>query len=204
MTRIIAPLALLTLISIVQSAAAADLVRYYVTDLGTLPGGNASYANAINNRGQVVGSSYVQNASNQNVPYPVLYNNGKVQMLGASAGSAWAINNAGKVVGESSGLAFLYNGTMQNLGTIPGETSSVAYGINDFGEIVGEASNNGLSQAFLYNGTMHGIGTLPGYSYAEAQGVNDLGEIVGWSYNFVSSGGLGVHSVMPFCIKTEQ
>jgi probable HAF family extracellular repeat protein len=73
-------------------------------------------------------------------------------MLGASAGSATAINNAGEVVGQSSGLAFLYNGTMQILGTLPGQTASIAYGINNSGEIVG--SNNSGSQAFLYDGTM--------------------------------------------------
>ena len=57
------------------------------------------------------------------------------------------VNASGKVVGEASGSAgntraFLYtDGQMQDLGTLPNAIcpDSIAYGINDSGQIVGEA-----------------------------------------------------------------
>ena len=41
----------------VSVAASARAQTYTVIDLGTLPGGNSSYTNGINNRGEVVGYS---------------------------------------------------------------------------------------------------------------------------------------------------
>jgi probable HAF family extracellular repeat protein len=67
--------------------------------------------------------------------------------LGPSGHSgAAAVNGAGQVVGgaydNSSHLhAFLYDGTMHDLGTIKGVTSD-AFGINDMGAVVGVAGDN--------------------------------------------------------------
>lgn len=58
-----------------------------------------------------------------------------------------------------------------DLGTLPG-VNSVANGINDKGQIVGQSDGS----AFLYeNGSMTGIGVLEG-----AAGINNSGQIVGW------------------------
>jgi probable HAF family extracellular repeat protein len=180
--------------------------KYTVTDLGTLPGGNASGANGINQAGHVVGSAYVQ-IENLNVPFPVLYERETARhnlgTLGGNGGGAAAINKAGQIVGSShitgdtAFHAFLYDGTMHDLGTLPGQSDSVAYGINSAGQIVGNSSSNGLSRAFFYNGTMQDLGTLPGDSYATASAISDRSEVVGMSYSFVTSGGLGVRSVTP-------
>jgi probable HAF family extracellular repeat protein len=180
-------------------SVSAGNISYYVTDLGTLPAGNASSASEINNSGEAVGTSYVISGAT-NVPHPVLYSDGTVQSLGTlggDGGSAWAINNAGRIVGtsriagNSATHAFLYDGTLHDLGTLPGQTNSIAYGINNAGQIVGEASSSGLSRAFRYDGIMHDLGTLTGKNFATASGINSGGNIVGWSYNFVTSGGLG-------------
>ena len=63
---------------------------------------------------------------------------------GGSGSEAWGINASGEVVGyasNSSGYqhAFLYsNGTMKDLGTLPGlYSASCAYGINASGQVVG-------------------------------------------------------------------
>jgi len=65
------------------------------------------------------------------------------------------------------------------LGTLGGSTS-VAYGINDSGQVVGSAFTSTSSQhAFLYsNGTMNDLGTLGGSS-SYAWSVNDSGQVAG-------------------------
>src|SRR3982751_5905934 len=89
-------------------------------DLGTLPGYSNSYGFAINNAGQVTGSSYDPISGG----HAFLYSNGQMADLGTLGGSssgASGINNAGQVVGSSSTSngaqhAFVYsNGQMQDL-----------------------------------------------------------------------------------------
>lgn len=163
---------------------------YTITDLGV-----NSFANAINNHGQVVGR-----ASNGRA---FLYSNGTMKDLGTLQGSfGWSnakgINNLGQIVGEStyssatnSYRAFLYsNGSMTDLGTMGGEHSS-ASSINDRGQIVGltvlrsTTSMNKWGEweseqwSFLYeNGSMSNTPTYMGYAdYANS--INNNGEIVG-------------------------
>jgi len=71
-----------------------------------------------------------------------------------------------------------------DLGTLPGYTTSVAYGINNSGQVVGASSNIGgqPAQAFLYSGgVMTGLGTLGGTS-SYADGINDSGQVVGQAF----------------------
>ena len=157
-------------------------------NLGTLPGNVQSYANGINDKGQIVGycmtSEYLQTA--------FIFSGGIMQSLGSIATNsdslANGINNKGQVVGSSvvSGGAvhgFLYSGgVMQDLGSMGGNYS-VAYGINDNGQIVG-VSGTSVAQkedAFLYNaGTMQDLGTLGG-NFSTALAINNKGEIIGYS-----------------------
>src|SRR5262245_59554934 len=69
-----------------------------------------------------------------------------------------------------------------DLGTLGG-SSSLAYGINDAGQVVGEATTSGgYGHAFLYqNGGMADLGTLGG-TYSVANGINDVGQVVGDTY----------------------
>jgi probable HAF family extracellular repeat protein len=73
---------------------------------------------------------------------------------------------------------------MSDLGTLGGY-SSVAYAINDSGQIVGSANGaTGSYHAFLYsNGTMSDLGALGGalYDYSEAYAINGSGQVVGRS-----------------------
>ncbi|MGB7746297.1 MAG: hypothetical protein WBN75_03325 [Verrucomicrobiia bacterium] len=130
-------------------------------DLGTL-GGTSGSATAINDLGEIIGwSATTSNAET----HAFLYRNGTMTDLGTfgaqtnipgvlsySYSSAYAINNWGQIVGTSTtptGIhAFLYwDGTMVDLNDLVKLTHvngpagflalNFAYGINDWGQIVG-------------------------------------------------------------------
>lgn len=75
-------------------------------------------------------------------------------------------------------------------GTLPGDTSSSAAGINSARQVVGNSSPNDHSHAhaFLYsNGTMQDLGTLPGGSTTFATGINSAGQVVDSCFVNISS-----------------
>jgi len=166
-----------------------------MTDLGTL-GGSTSYGQAINDRGIVVGLSYLPGDA---VFHAFIAWRGRMADLGTLPGAAnsWAygVNNLGQVVGFSGNNlndyhAFLWdrvNG-MQDLGTLGG-VRSYANAINDAGQVVGySALPNGIQDAFLEDG---GVLTdlndlLPpdsGWNVYQAAGINNAGQIVGEGFH---------------------
>ena len=131
------------------------------TGLGTLPGDDSSYANGINNNGQVVGMSMVSGGNS----HAFLYSSGVMTDLGTLPGGsssvAFGINNKGQILGGSTTAAsgpwepFLYSaGTMKDMNNLiptnSGWTSLGVSGINDQGQIVGSGINpSGQSHGFL-------------------------------------------------------
>src|SRR5262245_27387845 len=68
--------------------------------------------------------------------------------------------------------------TVTDLGTLPGDRSSAAYGINNLGQVVGNSDDH----AFLYDGgKMIDLGALPGSVRSSATAINDAGQVVGRS-----------------------
>src|SRR5262249_38155902 len=124
-----------------------------------------------------------------------------MQDIGDGAGNwsisrAFGVNTLGQVVGDFAQAAgplsppfdrraFTWQaGTRQDLGTLPGHTSSQARGINGAGNIVGwSGTTEGAdSRAVLWaNGEPHDLGTLPGDVSSQALAVNTVGQVVGWS-----------------------
>jgi len=166
-------------------------VQFVVTDLGTL-GGNVTSATAINDCGQITGSSSLSNGSEQ----PFLWVNGNMQAIGSfnspmESFSPVAINNSGQIAGnyQKYGLnhAYLYsNGEYTDLGSLSIAQPSYATGINDFGKVVGGSNTTvgglGITRAFLYsNGSMKDLGALSQNSSSYAYGINNNGKIVGQS-----------------------
>ena len=146
---------------LLAATAAGAQSDYTISDLGSLAGD--SYANSINNRGQVTGTYYTQHG------YSVfVYSNGTLTDLG----------NVGPL-----GDPF----------KDPDHSTAAAYGINDSGQIVGQYTYRSLGPrgqqhneggAFLYQqGQIKSIG---GYSDGYASGlqsakaINNAGQIVGY------------------------
>ncbi len=161
---------------------------YSIIDLGTL-GGSSSEAAAINNSGQVVGTSYTGYLDYQ---HAFLYSNGIMTDLGTLGGLisyASAINNSGQVVGKSSITgyfprhAFIYsNGAMTDLGTFGG-TDSNATDINDLGQIVGSyTSSYSVVHPFLYtDGVLTKLDTMGTYKGSTATAINNTSDVIGES-----------------------
>ena len=165
-----------------------------MTDLGTL-GGYSSVGVGINDRGQVIGWS----GTATGYTHAFLWDAGGLADLGTLGGyssEAHAINDATKIVGVSQTAAGNHHATLwigarpaawsiSEIGTLPGHDRSVAYAINEAGQVVGESCAGPTTQchAFLWDaGTMTDLGTLGGV-YSAAYGVNDAGRVVGQSSN---------------------
>ena len=111
-----------------------------------------------------------------------------VCLLGETTGSAHAQCDITQCATEWSGDSVI------SLGGLPGFTGSVARGINDAGQIVGESSFGNLLVATEWSrGRVINLGGLPGSTDNQPVGINDAGRAVG--YSFIGSS--------PFPIATE-
>ena len=158
--------------------------------------GSESYANAINDRGEVL---LIALAIDGNGVQNFLYQDGKVQDFDTLIGNPnptyrsmpYRLNNRGEVVGSYMNVAnmqhaFLYtDGKLQDLGTLGGRSWSYAYGINNRGQVTGYAAINGTSHAYLYSdGKMQDLGAPANGGISQAFDINNRGQVVG---NFATS-----------------
>ncbi|WP_375499019.1 hypothetical protein [uncultured Nostoc sp.] len=173
----------LTAISLIASKSALAASLYSVTDLGALTGDPVSYAQDINDSGEIIINSSGDSFSS------FLYSNGSLKKISPLPGdnelSVESINNLGQVVGNSGfdNHAFIYSGgTTQSIGL-----NGIPYAINDSGEVVGGTTGGGIfpklafpaGTAFLYsNGTTTIINNNLEENYV-AYGINNLGQAVG-------------------------
>jgi len=175
------------------------------TYLEPLMGALSSYANDLNNLGQIVGYS-----SSSSWTHAFLYSGGIMQDLGTLPGAdysvAYRINNLGQIIGfsgkswvtdpsEGWSHAFLYSqGVMYDLNELLGVSDLSAHDINDQGQIVGRADGNG----FLYSqGVLQDLGNLLGDETggATAWAINNQGQIVGDSPAY-GEFGMGNHAFL--------
>ena len=120
----------------------------------------------------------------------------------AAAGMANGVNNHNAVVGIANNSAFLLAAGKQTTLTPPGSTSSIAFGINDGGVIVGQyvASAGGNTPGFVdINGTFTTITPTTSATVTNVQGVNNNGMAVG----FYSADGVHQHGFL-YNTRTKQ
>jgi len=186
----------------ITTSQSADAITFSLTDIGTL-GGNSSYASAINEYGQVVGSSTTADGQGRaflwekssgmtnlgTIPsnYNYCYSYGYDYCNSYTSSYATAINDYGQVIGISSiadgRRAFLWdkNSGMINLGTLEGFDSngyiikfSVATEMNNYGQVVGYSLIAG--------------GRMRPFFWDKSSGISDLKDLVwapGWTLNSV-------------------
>ncbi len=175
---------------------------YCYCSFNTRYGTSAAYA--VNNGAQIVGQSEAT-AHGSWAPHATLWQPGAMQDISGAVGADWywsishafGINDLGQVVGDFAQdavllqvvtydrRAFLWqSGTRQDLGTLPGYSSSTALAINKNGQVVGwsGAADASSAHAFVWDsGAMQDLGTLPGDPNSQALGINGPGQVVGWS-----------------------
>jgi probable HAF family extracellular repeat protein len=179
-----------------------------ITQLPPYPGDPDSAATAINDKGEVVGiSGLCSNAvGGASAKHALLWENGVPTDLGNIGGGAWntpvAISNRGEVVGfaNTSGdenaapspTGFIWTKTtgMKKLPLLGEDNNSIAFDVNEKGQVVGQSAGATL-RAFLYeDGTMFDLNALiqPDSSLylTDAQGINDHGEIAGTALDTVT------------------
>jgi len=191
-----APPQVLQFHAVIWRPKSGDLV-----DLPPLGNDSSSAATALNERSQVVGiSGRCDRARGRfSAAHAVLWQDGVPRELPNLGGVAWntptAINHHGDAAGfsdfagdQGGGLnahAVLWprDGGIVDLGVIGDDPLSLAFGINDSGQIVGQSIGAAGSRAFLYeDGVMSNLNDLvdagsPFLIYAND--INDAGEIAG-------------------------
>jgi len=172
-------------------------------DLGTLGTGTDAEAILINERGQIVGWSYVSSAQIVCLTIqPITLatssfiwdKEGGMRDLGGLGGMctmAADLNNRGQVVGFSDlngdavQHAFLWDGSIHDLGGSLGGQQSGAFTVNDSGEAAGFADLAGdtLYHAALWKhaGMITDIGVLGSDQCSYARSINANGQVVGTS-----------------------
>jgi uncharacterized membrane protein len=168
--------------------------RGQIRDLGTFPDSSV-YANDINTLGVIVGDVFV----NQNrTPFRQFGSDyATLETLGGNGyTSAVRVNELGVICGYSEvptggphAVIWRRDGHIQDLGVLPGGSSSQASGINDFGVVAvttkfGQFGETSLP-AVWHDGALTPLPLLHGGTSvrASADGINDLGQIIGSENN---------------------
>ena len=185
-----------------------------MTDLGTVQNGLHYTAQSINDSGKVVGYCDLDDGYMHSFIYDSpdgikilegrmardINNHGQVIINSTNGTFIWkdssmfsipiggiAINDYGQVAGTFDDYAVIYDtiSGINVLGALEGDIQSVAYDINNLGEVVGLSEDNkGIHHAFLYdrNGDLLNLINDPDRYFSFAKAVNDNGYIVGASY----------------------
>jgi probable HAF family extracellular repeat protein len=161
------------------------------------PGAFATFAQAINNSGVIVGGYVLQDGTEQGF----VYADGQFTSFsvpGANATVVTGITDTGLMAGYYSDDSFVFHSFIydgQNYTTIdyPGATAgtTILAQINNAGTAVGNySSDDGLHHGFTYAGGVFTSVDVPGATGTYAYGINNGGDIAG---GYSSNGGTTMH-----------
>jgi len=180
--------------ALAETEHASEPDRYCVTEIGDLPGRTShSYAQDINERGQVLGNTIVADRSRV---FIWDRNHGTVDFTAptnAANFAAMRINDSGQIVGTRyTGVeneiirAVLWDPVrgFLDLGTLPGDTQSGGGALNNRGQVVGSSVTGfeGTIHGFLWDKRfgMRALPDLPGSIGGNiTTDINDAGEVAG-------------------------
>jgi len=179
------------LLGVAAAGPAAAATWYTVQSLGTLPGDTSSVATGLNNRGDVVGWSNGPGGYRGFVYTPAEGLTPLAGLPNRARAFPRDINDHGDIVGTADaggvdlGHAVRWrNGVPQDLGTLPTGPYSAGWGINSFGDVVGESSTqvNGINvqHAFIYTDATGMVDLTPTADSAVARDINDAGQVTGY------------------------
>jgi probable HAF family extracellular repeat protein len=172
--------------------------QYQIIDLGTLPGGTRSTALSINNNGQIVGYSSTYNGKYHATLFDSTGAGNNINLRTITDGGdsyAYSINDRDQIIGwaytNKPDPSYMYRhailfdptgaGHNTDLGTLGGN-SSMAYSINDNGQIAGGANTNSKDyHVTLFDPT--GANNNIDIGRGDARAINNQGQIVGQAYN---------------------
>lgn len=170
---------------------AADIAgaatRYTMRNLGTLPGDDASQAEAINNKGQVIGTSWRSADS----PDPILakcrsflWENGRLAEVKAPVGEKGVcrtdINDLGVCMIAGWDESFtLDKGAATKIPPLPGRKSIRALHINNRGEVLANgAGKSGPMELVVHRAGVSKVIKMPeGYTRVDSAAINHKGQV---------------------------
>lgn len=176
----------LAALALAVASHTAQAQNYAFVDLGNQPGWTWSYAQDINEAGQVVGYAYDAQFKHK----AVLWSGGSITALSPLSpvpqySSAYGLNDTGTIVGSLNDLPYRAvkwtNGTPSNIGFLAGASDSTPFDVNNAGLVVGTSTlaGNGYSRATLWKpGQVVDLGTLGGTD-SWASGINEAGHVAG-------------------------
>ncbi|HEX8814692.1 MAG TPA: hypothetical protein VF753_04250 [Terriglobales bacterium] len=177
-------LGLTAVLIIAAAAAAAPTLTFKYTKVN-VKGAKSTALGGINNQGVIVGQ-YTDSAG---AMHCFSLAGGKVTTINypkVKSDNCIHINSTGDIVGSATlsstqNLGFMYSSSTKKFTTVPGPkgaVSSVAYGINDDGVIVGEYSTSESSlHGFMLKGGKYTALNVPGATLTLATSINNSGEI---------------------------
>jgi probable HAF family extracellular repeat protein len=168
---------------VAAAANAAAPARWSIVAIPPIAPQGGSNALAINNRGQVVGTSTVNDPVQGTAVHAFLWDNGTMFDMGRAPtgfplSSAKAINDRGTVLAaDGLGVTYTWSDGTWTPDTGPGTAET----INKSGAIAGTYATTSGSHGYIYDqGVVTDIGTLGG-SYSQVEAMNDKGSVVGKS-----------------------
>ena len=181
-----------------------------ITDLGTLPGGQSSFAYWVNDRGLIAGQSQngtIDPLTGAPEVRGVLWRKGQIVDLGTLEGNASntiSVNNRGQVLGAATNATPdpFANAPLSACLVLPTNSpcSGFTFAFNSLFTV-----STSETHAFVWqDGVTHDLGTLGGPDSGPEMN-NERGEVVGWSYtSFVANPSTHTPNVDPFFWSAED